>query len=149
MAKLGRVLKNRLSDAASAAKTAIKKERPPLMADYANKLYDMQQKGQRLPGTHWVKPTWDNALTGIKVNKSLDIGIGAGIAGVTAASIAMIPRETEPRKDTVAKGVDVGSISQIGYQKALAEGRQGGARGNMGATGDIVFGLHNSRRGGR
>lgn len=102
-----------------------------------------------------------NLFTGKKLNPL--IGIGLGVAGVAANISRMNNASTNLRQNDAAHFNEIGNLSVKSRMQStaptasaqgvapsvLAGGQQSGpgAADNLGATGDMVFGMHNKRHG--
>lgn len=100
-------------------------------------------KQKPLPGLKYVAPGPENAFLGVRMSKP---AIGLAIAGIAGASIISgirgtadpIQRKYQPQPEYAGK------ISGLSYD---AVGNIDNGSRTLGATGDLVFGLHNMRRG--
>jgi hypothetical protein len=97
----------------------------------------------KLPGVKWVGINGTNFFTGVRVTRPVAAVAAAGILGAAAIKptydIAS-GRESSRRAAAAANGVNVGPIAATQFEST-------GVRSNLGATGDLVFGLNNKRRG--
>ena len=86
-------------------------------------------------GLKWVGQSASNFWTGVRVTKpAAALGIGA-LALYSAASGAKAAADYR-MAESLANTQDVGQLPATNYIST-------GARSNLGATGDLVFGLHN------
>lgn len=89
---------------------------------------------------HRVTPTADNFGLGLRLNKGATVaGIGALAVG-TALSLAI------GQADSKAKGIR-GRAEEVGSLPGMSYDAIGSGSRDLGATGDLVFGLNKMRRG--
>lgn len=115
-----------------------------LFADKAEKLAKLKSAGKTIPGVNWVKPSWDNLFIGAELKGTTDLAI-AGVAALGIAGAAALGHGKSKARgfaDTTQTN-DSGSLPGMSYD---AVANSTGGRRDLGATGDLVFGLHNSRR---
>lgn len=105
--------------------------------------------GKQVPilgrAAHWTKPGWNNFFSGVELNRRVDAGLAVGAIGLGAAIGAKEGTFDQSREGIIAGAQQAGNIPRmsadgIGYGMAPPQR-------NLGASGDIVFGLHNSRKG--
>lgn len=97
-----------------------------------------------IPGIKWAGQSPSNFWTGIKPNKVVTTLATVGLAGYAAVSGAKTWAEKRLDNDQQQNSMnrqDVGQLAATKYEGT------GGGRSNLGATGDLVFGLHNKRKG--
>jgi hypothetical protein len=105
----------------------------------------MAQQGKKFaPGFHPVKPHRTNLYTGLEMNRGLAIGITAGALAWGIGSSIASSEVNKGKNAALSNTEDVGSL---GRMSGDAVGNVVGGRRNLGATGDMVFGMHNSRKG--
>lgn len=91
-------------------------------------------------GLKWVGQDATNFMTGFRVTKpAAAIAVG-GILAYGAAKTAYDVGSYK-KQQIVANAQDVGQLAAMSYEQ------NGGGRRDLGASGDLVFGLHNKRRG--
>lgn len=98
-----------------------------------------------MPGIKAVEPTGYNYWTGFRVTKSATALFGGIAVAGAIASVALEGKsggEKAKRQMAAASATSVGPIAATMYEST-------GARSNLGATGDLVLGLNNMRRGSR
>jgi hypothetical protein len=116
------------------------------VADFAAK-YSKAAKPivDAVPGVKWVGQKATNFFTGFRVTKP---AAAIAVTGILASAVARpgldaVSGGEFSKRETIKSGaVNVGPIPATQF-----EGTGTGARSNLGATGDLVFGLHNARRG--
>jgi hypothetical protein len=97
------------------------------------------------PGMKFVTPELGNFYTGIKPTKATT---ALGMIGIAAWAVGAGAYQATGGRGVAAarnNAEDLGNLSALSYD---AVGNIYKGRRDLGATGDIVFGLHNSRRGG-
>lgn len=107
--------------------------------------------GVKLPGMEYRKPSLKNYGTGLQMssgwNNALGIGaLGLGIVAgaMSRGSVGNAKHGYTSREELRRKAVDVGPMPMMGGD---AVGNVANGKRDLGASGDIVFGLSNSRRG--
>jgi hypothetical protein len=111
------------------------------LADF---LSDEYKAGRKFMGFKPVEPGLTNAYIGLKPTKPLMAAVAIGAAVYAAAGSAW-NGSVDKSQMLRSKGQDVGNLSAMSYD---AVGNVSAGRRDLGATGDLVFGLHNMRRGG-
>lgn len=104
----------------------------------------MKPMVERAPGLKWVGQSPTNFWTGFRVTK------GAAALGVSALALYSVGAGAKAAYDYKhmerrAGAVNVGTMAAT---QIIDPNLNTSARGNLGATGDLVFGLNNMRRGG-
>lgn len=87
-----------------------------------------------------IDPDWSNMFVGHRMKPGMDKAIGIGAIAVGAGIGYLSGKTQEP--ETWQE--DVGNLPILSYD---AVPNAIGGRRDLGATGDLVFGLHNQRRG--
>lgn len=109
---------------------------------YLNK---MAGQGKNIaPGIGMVKPHRSNLYTGLEMKKGVAMGLTAGVLAWGVGSSIFKGTVNVGRDAAMANTEDVGTMGRTG---ADAVGNATGGQRNLGATGDMVFGMHNSRKG--
>lgn len=105
----------------------------------------MAQEGKNIaPGIGMVKPHTSNLYTGLEMKRGLAVGLTAGLVAWGVGSAYFDGKVNQGRDAALRNTEDVGSLNRMG---ADAVGNVSGGKRNLGATGDMVFGMHNSRKG--
>lgn len=89
-----------------------------------------------------VDPSLTNAYTGYEMKRGWDIGLAAGALSF-GVGVSAVQANTVDTK-VVARSEQAGTLQGLSYD---AVPNAAGNRRDLGATGDLVFGLHNQRRG--
>jgi hypothetical protein len=115
---------------------------------YTRFLERMNDAGKTIPGFRYVQPDWNNMFTGLEIKKSAAYTAGLGVLafGAGMAAVNSFADTNIRRTDIISSAEDVGNLGRLSYD-AVANAANGSR--DLGATGDLVFGLHNMRRGGR
>lgn len=107
----------------------------------------LQQPGRDFATSHFrpyntVEPSLTNAFTGYEMKAGVDTALAGGVMAFAAGTAAVRGAYMDDNKPTRAPE-QVGSMQGLSYDGVAntANGRR-----DLGATGDLVFGLHNSRR---
>lgn len=103
----------------------------------------VKEAAGKIPGIKWVEPHGNNLWTGLKITKSAGAlftgAIAVGAIGAAAVE-AVTSKEKMKRNAAISNSQNVGPVAGTSYEST-------GARGNLGASGDLVLGLNNMRRG--
>jgi hypothetical protein len=95
---------------------------------------------EKVPGLKWVGQDPTNFFTGFRLTKPAAAIAVTGILGTAAAKTGIAYKDAKTQSVTTANAQDQGIMPSMAYE-------QTGGRRDLGATGDLVFGLHNMRRG--
>lgn len=96
-----------------------------------------------------VDPAVNNLMTGLRLNRGWDVGLGVGLAGAGVAGAMWNYQSPQYRvgstyqSQVTGQGVYQGPPPQANY---INEGISG-SKYDMGATGDLTLALHKNRRG--
>lgn len=93
-----------------------------------------------IPGLKWTGQEASNFWTGFRVTKPA-AALGVSALAMYSAGQGVKAHADNNKANLMANSQNVGLLPATQY-----EGTNGG-RNNLGATGDIVFGLNNKRRG--
>lgn len=93
----------------------------------------------------YVTPDWNNFFTGVQLKKGADRALAGGAIAIGAGIGIKEGTFDQTREGIIAGAQQAGNIPRmsadgIGYGIAPPQR-------NLGAEGDLVFGLHNSRKG--
>ncbi len=104
---------------------------------YADYLAGATKRGIKVPGFDFVKPDWSNAFSGMQTKKGVGIALTAGILG---GLYAKEKHNVYKQRPAVTNTEEVGQLGRLSYDWV-------GPERDLGATGDLVLGMHQGRRG--
>lgn len=114
---------------------------------YNRFLKRMQNQGKTIPGFNYVRPHVSNFFTGLEMKNNVSKSLMAGIVAWGVGSVivnAVIDNEIGyTKKQLTNNAEDVGFLPGMSGD---AVGNSYYGRKDLGAVGDLVFGLHNARR---
>lgn len=117
------------------------------MGQYANRLKDLNDRGIKTPFMKYVQPEASNFYTGHELKMGWEVAVaGAAVAYGIGSALARKGTGEDDRSTLERRAVDVGGLPGT---NADAIGHASGGSRNLGASGDLVFGLNNMRRRGR
>lgn len=114
------------------------------MTQWEKYITRMSKEGKKIiPGFDIVKPHTSNLYTGLELNRG--VSIAAGVAGLAwGAGSTLAGMNLGSKGDATQNVEDVGALPGM---SADAVGNATGGSRSLGATGDLVFGMYNARKG--
>ena len=114
---------------------------------YAKYLDRMTGEGKKiLPGFNNVIPDATNVYTGLEITKGLSTTLKVGALAWGVGS-QIIPAAIDPKGSRAAAQRNTEDVGYLPGMSSDGVGNAGSGKRNLGATGDIVFGMHNARKG--
>lgn len=110
---------------------------------YGKFLKDEYAQGHKFLGLKAVEPGVENMFTGLKPTKAAAALAVTGLLAYGAVKTAW-DTTVERKQRVMSKAEDVGTLPSLGYD---AVGNVSGGKRDLGATGDMVFGMYNARKG--
>ena len=105
--------------------------------------------GKKVPilgnAAQWTTPGWNNFFTGVQLKKGTDVGLALGATAIGAGIGVKEGTFDQTQEGIIARAEQAGDMPRMGGD-GLGYGMAPPQR-NLGASGDIVFGLHNTRKG--